>query len=115
MRRRLVRLLRRRRVQHRGADVRGSLSGAGVDARSGNTRPWRDDLPRARHHDARSGDDAVVHCDRIAQGATIEVAAATMANRKISCLPVMDGNVLVGIVTTYDLLDALANRLRAQK
>jgi acetoin utilization protein AcuB len=42
----------------------------------------------------------------------IEKAAATMALRKVSCLPVVEGPDLVGIVTTYDLLDALARRLR---
>lgn len=45
----------------------------------------------------------------------IEKAAATMALRKVSCLPVMSGGALVGIVTTYDLLDALARRLKTGK
>ena len=45
----------------------------------------------------------------------IEKAAATMALRKVSCLPVLSGGALVGIVTTYDLLDALARRLRTGK
>jgi CBS domain-containing protein len=38
-----------------------------------------------------------------------------MASRKINCLLVVDGGALVGIVTTYDLLDALARRLRGQE
>ena len=42
----------------------------------------------------------------------VELAAAQMALRKINCLPVVEGGILVGIVTTYDLLDALARRLR---
>jgi acetoin utilization protein AcuB len=42
----------------------------------------------------------------------IEVAAATLAMRKINCLPVLRNGELVGIITTYDLLDALARRLR---
>jgi acetoin utilization protein AcuB len=42
----------------------------------------------------------------------VEVAAATMASRRINCLLVLDGTRLVGIVTTYDLLDALARRVR---
>ena len=42
----------------------------------------------------------------------VEVAAATMAVRKINCLLVVVDAKLVGIVTTYDLLDALARSLR---
>jgi CBS domain-containing protein len=45
----------------------------------------------------------------------IEAAAATMALRKVSCLLVVSDGALVGIVTTYDLLDALARRLRTGK
>jgi len=41
----------------------------------------------------------------------IEAAAAQMALRKVNCLPVVEGGRLVGIVTTYDLLDALVRRL----
>lgn len=39
---------------------------------------------------------------------TVEKAAVMMASNKINCLPVVDGGTLIGIVTTYDLLDALA-------
>jgi acetoin utilization protein AcuB len=42
----------------------------------------------------------------------VDVAAAKMATRKINCLPVVKDSKIVGIVTTYDLLDALANRIR---
>ncbi len=45
----------------------------------------------------------------------IEMAAATMAMRKINCLPVVRSGALVGIITTYDLLDALARRLRGDE
>jgi acetoin utilization protein AcuB len=45
----------------------------------------------------------------------VDVAAAKMATRKINCLPVVVDAKLVGIVTTYDLLDALARRIREQK
>jgi acetoin utilization protein AcuB len=40
--------------------------------------------------------------------ATVEKAAVMMASNKINCLLVVTGGKLVGIVTTYDLLDALA-------
>lgn len=41
----------------------------------------------------------------------IESAAAQMGLHKINCLPIVEGDKLVGIVTTYDLLDALVRRL----
>jgi CBS domain-containing protein len=41
----------------------------------------------------------------------IESAAAQMGLHKINCLPIVEGEKLVGIVTTYDLLDALVRRL----
>jgi CBS domain-containing protein len=34
-----------------------------------------------------------------------------MALRKVNCLPVVADGQLVGIVTSYDLLDALARRI----
>lgn len=39
---------------------------------------------------------------------SLATAAATMATRKIGCLPVVDREKLVGIITTTDLLTALA-------
>ena len=48
----------------------------------------------------------------VAPEEAVEVAAATMAVRKINCLLVVVDAKLVGIVTTYDLLDALARSLR---
>lgn len=41
----------------------------------------------------------------------IESAAAQMGIRKVNCLPVVAAGKLVGIVTTYDLLDALVRQL----
>jgi CBS domain-containing protein len=48
-------------------------------------------------------------------GEKIEVAAANMASHKINCLLVVEGRRLAGIVTTYDLLDALARRVRGDE
>jgi acetoin utilization protein AcuB len=45
---------------------------------------------------------------------SIESAAGRMGLRKVNCLPVVTGGKLVGIVTTYDLLDALARQLGPQ-
>jgi uncharacterized cupin superfamily protein/CBS domain-containing protein len=41
----------------------------------------------------------------------IESAAAQMGIHKVNCLPVVSEGKLVGIVTTYDLLDALVRRI----
>lgn len=46
---------------------------------------------------------------------SVDLAAAIMGSRKINCLLVVDRGAFVGIVTTYDLLDALARRLRGQE
>jgi acetoin utilization protein AcuB len=46
---------------------------------------------------------------------SVDVAAAKMASKKINCLPIVVNEKLVGIVTTYDLLDALARRLRGEE
>jgi acetoin utilization protein AcuB len=43
---------------------------------------------------------------------SVASAAATMASKKINCLLVVEKGQLAGIVTTYDLLDALARRVR---
>lgn len=45
-------------------------------------------------------------------GESIAAAAVTMASKKINCLIVVDKNRIAGIVTTYDLLDALAHHVR---
>jgi len=45
-------------------------------------------------------------------GDAIEQAAATMALSKVDCLPVLEGGQLVGIITTYDVLDLLCRRAR---
>ncbi len=46
---------------------------------------------------------------------SVDVAAAKMASRKIHSLLVVENGKLAGIVTTYDLLDALARRLRGEE
>jgi acetoin utilization protein AcuB len=45
----------------------------------------------------------------------VDLAAAKMASRKINCLPVVQNSRLLGIVTTYDLLDALVRRLHGKE
>jgi acetoin utilization protein AcuB len=48
----------------------------------------------------------------VAPTESISAAAVTMASKKINCLIVVDDNRIAGIVTTYDLLDALVHRIR---
>jgi CBS domain-containing protein len=48
----------------------------------------------------------------IAPSATIEQAAAVMAARRIGCLPVLEGDELVGMVTETDILRWVARDAR---
>src|SRR5690606_12303372 len=43
---------------------------------------------------------------------SVAAAATLMASKKINCLIVVVANQIAGIVTTYDLLDALARNMR---
>lgn len=43
---------------------------------------------------------------------SVAAAATLMASKKINCLIVVVANRIAGIVTTYDLLDALARNMR---
>lgn len=47
----------------------------------------------------------------IRQDATIEEAAQLMAEHKIGCLPVVDEDVVVGIITEIDMMEQLATLL----
>ena len=47
------------------------------------------------------------HPETADPGDPVEDAARTMRQRKIGCLPVVEGGQLIGIVTGLDLLDAL--------
>ncbi len=48
-------------------------------------------------------------------GATIKEAAKQMRGKGVGCLPVVDQGKLVGIVTTADLLDLLAQGLKTKQ
>lgn len=48
-------------------------------------------------------------------GEPAETAAIRMREHKVSALPVVDDERLVGIVTTTDMLDALVRMLKAQR
>lgn len=64
------------------------------------------DLGRRAHRDARTvGDLMSVDPVTIDADATLKQAANVMRGRTIGCLPVMDGQKLVGIITVTDLLE----------
>lgn len=48
----------------------------------------------------------------IAPTESVAAAAVVMASKKINCLIVVHQRRIAGIVTTYDLLDALAHHIR---
>ena len=50
----------------------------------------------------------------VQEGETVEEAARIMADRGIGCLPVMNGSLLVGIVTDTDLFHAFVNAFGAR-
>jgi len=61
---------------------------------------------------ARSvGDSMTRHPFTVGPDEPIDSAAAQMGIRKVNCLPVVASGKLVGILTTYDLLDAFVRQL----
>ena len=68
----------------------------------------REDLARARDEDGPITGVMTRHVVTVEPGATLRRAAGIMRGRAIGCLPVVDHGELVGVVTTSDLLDALA-------
>jgi len=47
----------------------------------------------------------------IHQDATIEEAASLMMEKKIGCLPVLEGNIVIGIITDLDLMAQLTKMM----
>ena len=68
----------------------------------------REDLARAKDEEAPITGVMTRSVVTIEAGATLRRAAGIMRGRAIGCLPVVDHGRLVGVVTTSDLLDALA-------
>ena len=67
------------------------------------------DCSRSRH----VGELMSRHVHTATPDETVDVAAATMALSKVDCLPVLEHGALVGILTTYDVLDLVCRRFRA--
>jgi acetoin utilization protein AcuB len=84
-------------VVTRGADVVGVISDGDLGGRSGRA------LRVNRSVDDLMTDNVVVAKPET----TLRQAANLMRGRSIGCLPVLDGDRVVGIVTVTDLLEAL--------
>ena len=68
----------------------------------------REDLTRAKDEDRPITDVMTREVVTIEPEATLRRAAGIMHGRAIGCLPVVKDGQLVGVVTTSDLLEALA-------
>lgn len=94
-------LMRRKRIHHvvvtEGTEIRGVLSERDAGSRAGAGI-------RAGHTVA---DFMTSHVVTVGRTATIRTVANLMLGRTIGCVPVMDGERLIGIVTLSDLLRML--------
>ncbi len=99
---------RERRIRHLPVLKEGRLVGIVSDRDLRSSTPALGDPQRAAAlqkllvEDVMAREVATVHPDD-----PIEQAANTMRERRIGCLPVLDGDELVGIITTSDVMDAL--------
>ena len=101
-------LCRERRIRHLPVLKEGTLVGIVSDRDLRSSTPALGDPARAAAlqkvlvQDVMATEVVSVHPDD-----PIEQAANTMRERRIGCLPVLDGDELVGIVTASDVMDAL--------
>jgi acetoin utilization protein AcuB len=101
-------LCRERRIRHLPVLREGILVGIVSDRDLRSATPALGDPARAAAlqkvlvEDVMATEVVSVHPDD-----PIEQAANTMRERRIGCLPVLDGDELVGIVTASDVMDAL--------
>ena len=101
-------LCRERRIRHLPVLAEGRLIGIVSDRDLRSSTPALGDPARAAAlqevlvRDVMAGDVVSVFPDD-----PIEQAANTMRKRKIGCLPVLDGEDLVGVVTASDVMGAL--------
>lgn len=109
-------LCRERRIRHLPVLEEGRLVGIVSDRDLRSSTPALGDAARAAAlrevlvKDVMSLEVVSVHPDD-----PIEQAANTMRERRIGCLPVLDGDELVGIVTASDVMDALVYLIGAHE
>jgi acetoin utilization protein AcuB len=109
-------LCRERRIRHLPVLREGILVGIVSDRDLRSSTPALGDPARAaalqkfRVEDVMATEVVSVHAAE-----PIEQAANSMRERRIGCLPVLDGDELVGIVTASDVMDALVYLLGAHE
>src|SRR5918911_2241801 len=101
-------LCRERRIRHLPVLQRGRLVGIVSDRDLRSSTPALGDPDRAAALQRILVEDVMDHEVVTADPEDpIEQAANTMRERKIGCLPVLEGDELVGIITASDVMDAL--------
>lgn len=101
-------LCRERRIRHLPVLAEGRLVGIVSDRDLRGAAPPLGDPDRAAAlAEVLAGDVMVHEVVTAASEDPIEHAANTMRERRIGCLPVVEGGELVGIITTSDVMDAL--------
>src|SRR4028118_1429115 len=108
-------LCRERRIRHLPVLEGGSLVGIVSDRDLRSATPAFGDPARAAAlAEVRVGDVMAREVVTARPDDPIDAAANTMRENKINCLPVLEGNGLVGIVTSPDVMEALGDLLGAR-
>jgi acetoin utilization protein AcuB len=109
-------LCRERRIRHLPVLQEGRLVGIVSDRDLRSSTPAIGDAARAAALQEILVEDVMTR-DVIAAlpDDPIEQAANTMRERRIGCLPVLDGGELVGILTASDVMDALVHLVGANE
>src|ERR671916_1571168 len=109
-------LCRERRIRHLPVLEDGSLVGivSDRDLRSG-TPAFGDPARAAALSEVRVGDVMAREVVTTDPDDPIDEAANTMRERRINCLPVLEGGDLVGIVTSSDVMESLVYLLGAHE
>jgi acetoin utilization protein AcuB len=109
-------LCRERRIRHLPVLKEGRLVGIVSDRDLRSSTPAIGDAGRAASLQEIQVEDVMAR-DVIAAlpDDPIEQAANTMRERRIGCLPVLDGGELVGILTASDVMDALVHLVGANE
>jgi acetoin utilization protein AcuB len=101
-------LCRERRIRHLPVLSAGRLVGIVSDRDLRSSTPALGDPPRAAALQQVLVEEVMAHEVVTAlSDDPVEQAANTMRERRIGCLPVLEGDELVGIITASDMMDAL--------